>query len=178
MNGQTYVTEAEIGGSLFGENYFYPREDLLDAPLSHAWTVWETESRAENKSGWLAVTSVFAALTSFSCEKARRKKKGRRFMSGRKELRLLCGYRSTREPYAFFAICDIHGGYAVWADVDAFFSFFRKDDTAGMHILSEKLSNWRGPMARFLTLIYRAVYEYCNYILHFKNNSEICNIIK
>ena len=59
------------------------------------------QKRVENKSGRLAVTSVFAALTSFSCEKAWERKKRRGFMSDGKELRLVCGCSSTRARTPF-----------------------------------------------------------------------------
>lgn len=102
LDKQNCVIGTEIGGTCFSENSLGRLAVCFVQSVSQERIVWEWQKRVENKSGRLVVTSVFAALTSFSCEKAWEKKKRRGFMSGRKELQLVCDCSSTRArtPYS------------------------------------------------------------------------------
>lgn len=75
LDRQNCVTGTEIGGAWFSENSLNRLPACFVHPVSQRTIVWESQRRVENKSGRLAVTSMFAALTSFSCEKAGENKK-------------------------------------------------------------------------------------------------------
>lgn len=96
LDKRNCVTGTEIGGAWFGENSFarlaacfihpgFSRRERERGRETGRGSCENRRGERKNKSVRLAaVTSLFAALTSFSCEKARENKKRRRIYVGKK----------------------------------------------------------------------------------------------